>query len=895
MNLLEGYRLLKEKMPAANLPSVSITEDGVRIDYLDGEFVEDTLLQRASGHDREGIKDALARFRSYLEALGMEPNGALMNGTVKELLPDFSPGRLDEMMPVANLDLTFDNVVIDADGRYWMTDYEWVFDSPVPRSFIMYRSLYVLFLRHGGRLNPVMSFPDALIECGVPEPLWECYRQACERFIDLVFGEDRPFMIPSGYRKTTHLLASASVLENRERQLTTTTLELEATKSALNEMIAYSKMRDGRLHEQESRLGELSNKIVELESAVAEKEGALGTVRIELESERLRLAAEHTQLEIERSHAFELIAELESERKRISQLEADLIGERARTEGILEELGKERRQVTQLMADLDGERVRREGILRELEGEQVLSRQLRQEMDLVRADLRIAMEAMARKELELAEITGQRDENFVHLQDMTERFMSKQAELMTMSDWARSMQLRLEFLESIPTIRLTEKVARTQKLAVEKLRSEGIVETLKGAAFKASPQKVQQMFYHQEPSNMKELEEDAKGRDLLVVFPVIPWEFRWQRPQQLVSRFAEHGYTVIFVNMTLNPKGSRYLNDAEALKDVGLGKLRDHVFEVRLSTFDKVNVYQDRLKGPDLNNVAHGLLSVLRELEPKTVAYLVQFPGWDQLANTARSRVDGTLIFDCMDDHAGFSNNSTEVVKRETKLMERCDLVVTSSTKLFEKASAFNENTILVRNGTDFDMFHTLFPNGKLDNMKHPIIGYHGAISEWFDPGAVQRCAEKHPEWNFVLIGSTLGCEVNGLKKLPNVHLLGELPYKELPGYLHYFDVCVIPFKVCELTLATNPVKFYEYISSGKPVVSVKLPEMVQYADICYLYEGDDEFEKGILAALAEKDDGLKERRIEIARKSSWDQRFHDIREHLSKMDEGEGKRRKVL
>ena len=84
-------------------------------------------------------------------------------------------------------------------------------------------------------------------------------------------------------------------------------------------------------------------------------------------------------------------------------------------------------------------------------------------------------------------------------------------------------------------------------------------------------------------------------------------------------------------------------------------------------------------------------------------------------------------------------------------------------------------------------------------------------------------------------------------------------------------------------------------VDHGKPVVSVNLPEMEQYADICYLYEGDEEFEKGIETALAEKDQALKEKRIEVARKSSWDQRFLDIHEHLERMERGEGKRRKVL
>jgi glycosyltransferase involved in cell wall biosynthesis len=852
-NIVDGTELLRRRLPSANVPRAVLTEEGVRLDYIEGTFLEDSLLQRVLSGDREGFIEIIRRFRTYLETLGVSDTSASVEGTVRELLSEVPDRALVNMMPVANLDLTLDNVIVDGDGRYWITDHEWVFDSPIPLSFVLYRSLYVLYLKHERRLTTVMSFPEALTEVGVEKGFWETYRNACESFIDLVLGKDRPGLVPSGYRKKTHHLASLAHLQSREGQLYATRLELEATRTALDEMIANAKLREGRLQEQELKLGEMTKNLEATRSSLAEKEAILETLQVELESEKLRHSATHTQLGLEKDHAYRLIEEVKEEKRQREQLAI------------------------------------------ELEGERVLSHQLEEELRLSREDLRIAREALAESQGSIAHLITVRDEEFLRLQEMTERFMAKQAELMTMSDWAHSMQLRLEFLESVPTIRFTENVARNQKRAVEKLRSEGIVPTVKDMVLGAAPQKLQQMFYRQEPSNIRELEEDARERDVLVVFPVIPWEFRWQRPQQLVSRFAEHGYTVVFVNMTLTPRGSRYLNNAEALKDVTLGRISDHVFEVHLSSLNKINVYQDRLKGGDLTNVGHGLLGVLRELTPSSVTYLVQFPGWGQLANLVRSRVSGTLIFDCMDDHAGFSNNAIEVVRKETKLMERADLVIASSEKLYEKAATFNDNPLLVRNGTDFEMFHDLSPNGKLDSMRRPIIGYHGAISEWFDPDIVARCAERHPEWSFVLIGSTLGCKVNGLKRMPNVHLLGEMPYQDLPGYLYYFDVCIIPFRVCELTLATNPVKFYEYLSSGKPVVTVKLPEMEQYADICYLYDWEEDFEKGIVSALAEDDEGLRSKRIEVARESSWNHRFQEIKDHLTRM-EGEGQRkRKIL
>lgn len=870
--LAQNAELLRRTMPGVNVPSTVVTDEGVRIDFVSGTPLQDLIVRRAARGDREGVLSAIRDMRTYLETLSPPGTARSMTGGVAELLSGAPTEMLGRMMPVANVDITFDNVLIDLEGRYWMTDQEWVFDSPIPISFVMYRSLYVLYLKHERRLAPLLGFPEALVWVGVERDLWQPFRESCERFIDMVLGKDRPHVIPDRYRKRTHGMASRELLQEREQQLYAMGLELEATRNALQEMMSHARSREDRLQEQERALGERAKEVEALRSALAEKESSLNSLSIELRSEELRHKATHAQLEIERDHAYHLIDELSREKGLRAQVETDLAALRERNDGLSMELG---------------------ALRSELRGERLLSEQLGQELELARTDLRIAIEALARKERELADVLRERDENFIRLQDMTERFMSKQAELMTMSDWARSMHLRLEFLESVPTIRFAERMARAQKLALEKLRSEGVLMTMKGAALKAAPRKVRQMLDRQQPSNMNDLIEESRGRDLLVVFPVIPWEFRWQRPQQLVSRFADNGHTVLYINMTLNPKGSRYLNDLEALKDVRLGKLREHVFDVHLSAFGKVNVYQDRLRGADLSNLARGLLSVLRGLEPASITYLVQFPGWGQLASVMRAKMGGTLIFDCMDDHAGFSNNATEVVRRETKLMEKADLVIASSARLHEKALSFNENSILVRNGTDFDMFHKLSPNGKLDHLKRPIIGYHGAISEWFDPGVVQRCAERRPEWTFVLIGSTLGCEVNGLRRLPNVHLLGEVPYRDLPGYLHYFDVCIIPFKVCELTLATNPVKFYEYISSGKPVVSVRLPEMERYADICYLYEDDEGFEKGVMSALQEGDEGLKAKRITVARDSSWDQRFSEIREHLRRMKEGKG--RKVL
>jgi glycosyltransferase involved in cell wall biosynthesis len=127
------------------------------------------------------------------------------------------------------------------------------------------------------------------------------------------------------------------------------------------------------------------------------------------------------------------------------------------------------------------------------------------------------------------------------------------------------------------------------------------------------------------------------------------------------------------------------------------------------------------------------------------------------------------------------------------------------------------------------------------------------------------------------MIGATFGCDISDAEKFENIHFLGEIPYKELSGYFAYFDVCLIPFKIIPLTLATNPVKFYEYLSAGKPVVSVELPELIPYSEYCYLAKDKESFCNKIDEALNEKSQSKIDDRINLAKENSWANRADAI------------------
>jgi len=162
------------------------------------------------------------------------------------------------------------------------------------------------------------------------------------------------------------------------------------------------------------------------------------------------------------------------------------------------------------------------------------------------------------------------------------------------------------------------------------------------------------------------------------------------------------------------------------------------------------------------------------------------------------------------------------------------------------------------------------------------VIGYFGAIAEWFDMPMLTAAARSHPEWRFVLVGSTFGCDVSEAKGLRNIEFAGEVPYGELPQWVHAFDVCMIPFQLNDLTMCTNPVKVYEYLSAGKPVVATRMPELEAIAEQVYLADASD-FAGKIAQALAEgRSPALAESRRLWAQQHSWAARADTLERGLA-------------
>jgi glycosyltransferase involved in cell wall biosynthesis len=266
-----------------------------------------------------------------------------------------------------------------------------------------------------------------------------------------------------------------------------------------------------------------------------------------------------------------------------------------------------------------------------------------------------------------------------------------------------------------------------------------------------------------------------------------------------------------------------------------------------------------------------GLSALLDWSAPSKPISLVEHPFWH---HAARALSASRMVYDRMDYHQGFETFAEEVVSSERDLMTEADLTVVSSDWLDRDTARYTSRRVLIRNATDYEHFAATPANVFRDERGRRTIGYFGAIAGWMDLDLVAAVANRYPDCLVLLIGHDQVGAARRLRRLPNVRFLGEVPYSELPHYLHGFDVCMLPRRVLPLTEAMNPVKLYEYLSAGLPVVAVDLPELRHFGDLVYVASSPEKYLEDVGRALNESPgDSIVERRRAFAARQTWDER----------------------
>ncbi len=363
------------------------------------------------------------------------------------------------------------------------------------------------------------------------------------------------------------------------------------------------------------------------------------------------------------------------------------------------------------------------------------------------------------------------------------------------------------------------------------------------------------------------------GMDV-IVFPIIEWEFRFQRPQQLARQLARHGYRVFYLR-------------TQFTAGLEIRELESRIYQVGLPGPKRLSILRNRMDDPIVAQVFPGLEALRRQHDLRLAICFIQWPFWTPLAMRARNSFGWKAVYDCLDHHSGFSEVKPEALVDEDRLFRESDLVLVTSRFLLRKARRHASRSVLLPNGADVEHFEALLGPARPLAGERPIVGFYGAIAEWFDVDLVAEMAELRPGWTFVLVGNAAGADVTRLQQLPNVHLYGEQPYDTLPAFLHQFDVCLMPFRMDHpLTRAANPVKFYEYLSAGKPVVATPMSEITAYAKqgLVYLAEDGAAAVAAVERALADDSPALAAARRRFAWVNSWEARVRVLDRELREL-----------
>jgi len=257
---------------------------------------------------------------------------------------------------------------------------------------------------------------------------------------------------------------------------------------------------------------------------------------------------------------------------------------------------------------------------------------------------------------------------------------------------------------------------------------------------------------------------------------------------------------------------------------------------------------------------------------------------------------ESLVVYHCYDDYASFTDQTEaearHILAQEKRLLERADIVFAASEELCARKRVVNSNTHLVRNAVDYQLFaraqeaETLVP-ADVRRIPGRIIGCVSAKTHYVDVDVLYNVFARRSDWSFVFIGnpeSPGGGPWEAFKKLPNVYFLGRRELSELPGYLKGFEVCLMPYLMTEgVLVADSPLKMYEYLAGGKPVVSMPLPLISHLNNVITFARDANEWAAAIENALDEDSPEMIEQRQAVARENTWDQRVTLISELIAR------------
>ena len=692
----------------------------------------------------------------------------------------------------------------------------------------------------------------------------------------------KDFGIEQGYRATeirnlTETLAQRKeqiealhqALVQRKEQNEVLNQNVAQRESQIQELNQAVAQRDAKIQELSQAVAQRESQIQELNQSMAQRENQIQELNqtVAQRDEKIQeLSQAVTQRENQIQELNQTVAQRESQIQELNQTVAH--GE-AQIEALNQNVTQRESQIQELNQTVAHGEAQIEAlnqtVIQRKERIEALDQGLNQNLVLREERIQVLSQTVAHREeaiQALSQDLAQRDQQIV----------SQQAKLMKISNWAAKIDSRpIEYAFKKTTLRVARGMLRAIPI------TSTTKQKLRNAFFSAIRLFRQSVPRHADQSRQEDnivqpntLPGPVNGERDVFVFAVIDWHFRMQRPQHIARSLAERGCRVFYF--------SNHFIDADT-PGYQLERLpgADALFQVKLHVKGAPAIYFDAPSEQALDMLARSVAKVIQAFGALSSISIVQHAYWYPLV---KGLPNSYRVYDCMDHHEGFGNVPARLVEIEKEMLGNADVVTVTSAWLEDFARAYNPNVALVRNATEYDHF-AMQPGAVYQDSKgRRVIGYYGAIAEWFDLELLRAVALEYSDCLVLLVGNdTVGAK-KALADLPNVVFTGEVPYVTLPFYLHAFDVCLLPFKVIPLTLATNPVKVYEYLAAGKPVVCVDLPEVDQFGNLVLRACSSDAFVLQVGVALQESDNLAMQNsaeRCRFASEQTWSDRAAEI------------------
>lgn len=374
----------------------------------------------------------------------------------------------------------------------------------------------------------------------------------------------------------------------------------------------------------------------------------------------------------------------------------------------------------------------------------------------------------------------------------------------------------------------------------------------------------------------------------IICLSTAPWNYLWTRRQRFMDMLAEQN-RILYVD-TIRSVLAVFRNSELTIKfllRIRVERVKGNLFVLSTPLGLPMQSYFSLIRRINYF-ILYKLIKIWqRKLGFQDIVFWTYDPYSVEILKRLRPKLS---IYDCIDEHSAYPYPGSKryLKQREAELCREVDIVFVTAKGLLKYKKPFNRNTFFVPNGVDFKHFSKAYYKRlkipyDIRNIPRPILGYVGAIADWIDLDLIEYLAKSEPRWSIVMIGPVDNKRyVRRFKNVNNVHFKGRKDFELLPNYIQAFDVCLNPFKINDLTKTVNPLKAYEYLASGKAIVSTDMPEIYPLKSVIQIASSHKDFLKKIQVTLEDSETSAASR-LEAVKRYSWEFLLKEICKKIEK------------